>query len=499
MIISAGALVFFAFQLQAAAEQQLSGDEIYRNAQELEQQGYYKKARELYLKAENFYSEKGNLRRVDSCRISRQQIEKILIEYPYSKGEVLKLLEEAFPELSEEERNDWAENKVLSRTIDGEKHYFENFIENLKFRNIKLMRADARFYGPMESFFDKYNDIVFKDSHAGYSNPSWQPYVNRVVFLGDASLNIPRGKLPGKGILQLWLPLPIKTSAQDGIRIISLTPEEYVKLPPSIDGDIGLAYMEIDLQELKKDLEIKLLFTFSHYEQNFNIDPNKIGQYDYDGEFYRKYTASRGNTNITPEIAEKAKNIIEGEENPYFAVKKIYDYVIDNVSYSVIPHLTFDVLEIPESEFVHKNHFGDCGAQSLYFVSLCRSLGIPARTCGGWQLCPGYESCHFWAEFYLPNYGWVPADISLGQIANYLPDITKEQKTTFRDFFFCNQDPYRWTIQNDIDLPLQPVAEEPIFLKMAVQYPAVICKDSKKNLAFEMFDHWKFKLHPVYR
>ena len=250
---------------------------------------------------------------------------------------------------------------------------------------------------------------------------------------------------------------------------------------------------------MKKDLNIKLQFFYWHYEQSFDVDPNKIGDYDREDEMYIKYTSSRENTLITPEIEAKAKEIVEGEGNPYIAARKIYDYVIENVSYSVMPHLTFDVLSIPESQFVNENHFGDGNAQSLYFVALCRSLGIPARTTGGWQLCPGYESCHFWAEFYIPNYDWVPADISLAQIANYLPTITDNQKKTFKDYFFGHQDSYRWVIQNDIDLPVQPVTDEPIFLKMMVQYPAVVCKTSEKDLSLLIFENWKFDVKPLYK
>jgi hypothetical protein len=491
-------VVFFVLTSSLYAAGQ-SVDEVYRHAQELEKQGHYKQACQQYSEAGGVYSKKGNLRRADACRVARQQLEKVLLEYPYTRTEVAKLIEENFPDLSQEDIEDWVDNEVLSRTIDGEKRYYENFIENLKFRNIRLMHADARFYGPMEDFFNKYNDIVFRESQIGYPTPSWQVYTNPITFLGTGKLSIPRNKLPEKGVVQFWLPLPIKTSAQGDVRVISITPEEYVKLPPSIEEEIGLAYLEVPVSELKGNLDIEVQFTFSHYEQSFDIDPERIGQYDYEDGDYIKYTSSQKNINITPEIVAEAKKIVEGEENPYHIAKAIYTHIIDKIAYSVLPHLTFDVLEIPESEFVYQNKFGDSGAQSIYFVSLCRALGVPARTVAGWQLCPGYETCHFWAEFYLPNYGWVPADMALGQVANYLPNITKEQRQTFKNFFFTNQDPYRWTIQENIDIPVHPEADEPIFLRMAVQYPAVVSKDSENNLSFSIFDYWKLDLKPMYR
>jgi len=50
---------------------------------------------------------------------------------------------------------------------------------------------------------------------------------------------------------------------------------------------------------------------------------------------------------------------------------------------------------MPESEYVHTYKRGDCGAQSMYLSALCRSVGIPARTTGGFQIFSGTPAGHF--------------------------------------------------------------------------------------------------------
>lgn len=55
---------------------------------------------------------------------------------------------------------------------------------------------------------------------------------------------------------------------------------------------------------------------------------------------------------------------------------------------------------------------------STLFVSLLRASGIPARTAIGFQLPVGAREgflsrTHAWAEFWLPGFGWVPADPAL--------------------------------------------------------------------------------------
>jgi len=153
----------------------------------------------------------------------------------------------------------------------------------------------------------------------------------------------------------------------------------------------------------------------------------------------------------------------------------IYQYVIDNVQYSYMPHLAMWPRGESESTYVHRNKFGDCGAQSMYFTALCRSLGIPARTIGGWQLFSGNFGSHFWAEFFLPNYGWIPVDTTAAEIVDPLKDIAPADRTAFHGFFFGSQDSMRAVVQRDVDLPLIPEAGEPIAFQLAIQNPVALC------------------------
>lgn len=80
---------------------------------------------------------------------------------------------------------------------------------------------------------------------------------------------------------------------------------------------------------------------------------------------------------------------------------------------------------------------------------------------------------HFWAEFYLPNYGWIPVDTSSAQTALFTRDAAPEQKQTFIDYFFGSQDPTRCVVQKDTDVPLIPEANGMVLLPMVVQMPTV--------------------------
>ncbi|MBU0573848.1 MAG: transglutaminase-like domain-containing protein, partial [Candidatus Margulisbacteria bacterium] len=265
------------------------------------------------------------------------------------------------------------------------------------------------------------------------------------------------------------------------------------------DRDLGTIYLDIPLEKIKDDLEIGIEFAFTHYEQRFAIDPEKVGQYDTNSDLYKQYTASTGNTIISDPMADTARKIVGDETNPYLMARKIYDHVVDETTYSHVPHAALPILDYPESKYVFEKRYGDCGAQSMYFSALCRSVGIPARTTGGFQMIGGETGSHFWAEFYLPNYGWLPVDTSVAQLYKYLPEMSKKEQQDYKDFFFGNLDPYRYVIQKDVDLVPSPPPSEKLFFPMVFQLPEVVCRSYTADQipGLELIEAWKTEVNRV--
>ncbi|MEQ8188022.1 MAG: transglutaminase-like domain-containing protein [Candidatus Eremiobacterota bacterium] len=436
------------------------------------------------------FTESGETIKVDLCRASVDRMCKVCFDYFYPEDNVKEILAEKFKNTSEEVRNSWIKERMESVTIDGMKYYSTKFLENLDYRYRDIKSSDPFDYEKNKKSFAILKNIIYSPNVNNYSIPSWQTYSNPVTYVGTHTIDIPEDKLPKKGTLKLWFPMPVLTGSQRDIKITSITPEEYVKTPPLIDSELGLVYMEIPLENRKGNLKCEIKFLFTSYEQNFIIDPNNTGEYDRENFLYRHYTSSGGNTIITPEIKEKALEITGDEKNPYKAAKKIYDYIVNNIKYSLMPHLSLNATGIAESTYIHKYGYGDCSTQSLYFVALCRSIGIPARTTGGYQMILGEEAPHFWAEFYLPDYGWVPVDTSIAQIAEELsenmPEITDDDIKAGKEYFFAHLDPCRFVIQKDLDITLTPPASDPVFCSMALQLPAIECKSVENIMEMQV-------------
>jgi len=112
-----------------------------------------------------------------------------------------------------------------------------------------------------------------------------------------------------------------------------------------------------------------------------------------------------------PRILQIADGI-EGETE-IDIVKNIYDYVLDNMDYSLLGRKDWGAVKAVQ---LGK---GDCTEYSDLFVALCRAKKIPARVASGYTV--GFSpktTRHNWAEVYLQNYGWVPFDPSTGDVRN---------------------------------------------------------------------------------
>jgi transglutaminase-like putative cysteine protease len=151
------------------------------------------------------------------------------------------------------------------------------------------------------------------------------------------------------------------------------------------------------------------------YSIKYTIDPAKVGSYDKSSELYKVYTkAAEFIQSDNPEIVATSRQIVGEEKNPYLAALRIHDYVVK--------HMTRDNSLIPWSAehegalFALHSGKGVCRHYPALFAALARAAGIPTidiwgstATDGGRLADPG-DLKHNWVHFYLPNYGWIPAD-----------------------------------------------------------------------------------------
>ncbi|MCX8063598.1 MAG: transglutaminase-like domain-containing protein [Candidatus Hydrogenedentes bacterium] len=142
------------------------------------------------------------------------------------------------------------------------------------------------------------------------------------------------------------------------------------------------------------------------------IDPNAILKIPYpiqDEEVRRWSEPSSFVQSDHPEMKNKAKEIVEDTKDTWEAVKKLCDWVNNNMRTTYSAQLTnsLDVLRHLE---------GDCTEHSILFVGLARALGIPAREVSGLVYVdhpkPGFYF-HQWAKVWVGK--WIDVDPTFGQ------------------------------------------------------------------------------------
>lgn len=288
-----------------------------------------------------------------------------------------------------------------------------------------------------------------------------------------------------KPVLLLYVARQRDYPNQRDVDYISLTPEPDEIVSKDIDGN-ALEFYDLSdkVAAGEKDITITRHFKFKAYETAFKIDPDRVGEYDTDDPVYRYYTRTQEFMELTPEVIQLAREIVGDEENPYLKAKAIYGWIVDNISYKYPPNRGI--------RYCLPRRTGDCGSYSLIFVSLCRAVGIPARVANGHWACKAKLNYHVWPEFYLPKYGWIPADATDGRASRENPGSLAGKGDPW--YFFGNLDSGRFISSKGTSIQLYPsppwhiwglsdTNKNPIFMQMAATvYSGITIEEQKATV-----------------
>ena len=160
----------------------------------------------------------------------------------------------------------------------------------------------------------------------------------------------------------------------------------------------------------------------------------------------KEYLASDALVPTTGLPAELAVKVTEGKTVPLDKARAIYDYVFTTMRYDKTGSGwgRGDVLYACDAKK------GNCTDFHSLFIAMARSQGIPARFEIGFPLPPDKHSAeiagyHCWADFFEPQHGWIPVDIS---------EAWKHPEK--KDYFFGAHDANRVEFTMGRDLELNP-------------------------------------------
>lgn len=406
---------------------------------------------------------------------------RVRLDFMFTEEEIKGQLRKYFPDLDSATQQKWERAGTLEmRYIDGEKRYFGNAVPNLFRLDDQVQPFKEKVDGVKVDSLDLFclahtQKVIVATKTSGEIT---SPVKIRLSYVIDVDMNtVPDGKT-----IRCWMPFPREGNArQKNIRLISSEPENAM-----IADNSNLqrsVYLE---RKAEKDEPtfFRIEFEVETSAQYFDLKPEQIKPYDTQRELYEEFTAQRPPQIIfTPEIRKLAERILAGETNPLLKVRKLYNWINDSVRWaSALEYSTFTNIQ----HYVLANHHGDCGMQTLLFMNLARSQGIPVKWQSGWMLHPHEVNLHDWCEVYYEGIGWVPLDQSFG-----LQNSTDEK---VRNFYQTGIDAYRLIVSDDFSRPLFPpkkfMRSEPYdFQRGELEWEG-------GNL---YFDKWSWHMEAVYK
>lgn len=358
-------------------------------------------------------------------------------DFPWTLDEAYKHFKEKYPKLSRKDfdkavANGWVE----TLEVDNQQKVHRKAVGNYALLNPKLSNFQGR---------------------GAQSKPGRQAIVQEVLdqSLGTGELvdtknfkirfnvTIPTdGNAVKKGdTLRVWLPYPMATERLNNVSFISAS---HPVVLSDNKSQHSTAYFEVPVTS--DTTRVNYVASFNNSGRWFSPEfiSHSIRPYRKDSQLYKVYTAFES-PNIV-RLDSLAKAIVGDETDPYLQSEMVYDWIVKNIpwagarEYSTIPCIPMYVLETGH---------GDCGQVALLYISLMRSLGVPARWESGWMFHPGEKNLHDWAEVYFEGVGWVPVDASFGRYSNS-PD------NNVTEFYSHGTDPYHIPMNTSVGKNLYP-------------------------------------------
>jgi len=405
---------------------------------------------------------------------------RIKIDFTLSESDVVRVLSKYNPNADNKEllrlEN---EHKIDLLILDGKKSYFKNSVRNVFLLDSAYARLRAEKEGPLTDSLS-----IFRIAHSKEvlkkTEFLWKP-VNPVRMKLTYTISVAADAISAGDTIRCWMPFARENNQrQKDIHLTATEPAAYI-ISPSTDLQRSLYLEKIAVAHQPTIFKAELEYT--SFAQTFQLTPEMIRPYQKESPLYKEFTAERAPQIIfNNNIKSLAKSILGNETNPLLQVRKIYRWINDSVTwasaleYSIMP-------DIPG--FVMKQRHGDCGMQTMLFMTLARSVGIPAKWQSGWMLHPGEVNLHDWCEVWYEGIGWVPLDQSFG--------LQNSREETIRDFYITGIDAYRLIVNDDFSSPLSP--SKKYFRSEPYDFQRGEVEWKGGNL---YFDKWKWHMDVTY-
>jgi transglutaminase-like putative cysteine protease len=259
--------------------------------------------------------------------------------------------------------------------------------------------------------------------------------------------NVPAGER-----VRVWIPAARSDDFQE-VKVISANGD--LKLKKTRESRFGnQMYYAESSKEKSPDLHFEVIYDVVRHERlTMGVARPRLAEVQLKESDRKQYLQPDKLVPVTGLPADLALKVTAGDSTPLEKARAIYDYVFTTMRYAC------DAKK------------GNCTDFHSLFIAMARSQGIPARFEIGFPLPPDKHSAeiagyHCWSDFFEPQHGWVPVDIS---------EAWKHQEK--RDYFFGAHDVNRVQFTMGRDLRLSPAQDGPPLNYFVYPYVEVAGKE----------------------
>jgi len=265
-----------------------------------------------------------------------------------------------------------------------------------------------------------------------------------------------------EGPAKMWIPVAESDAFQEIELIETSVPKGAKQIKDSNYGNT-LFYFELGPENSGEEISL-----------TYSVKRKEKGPYDAPQPDKSLYL---GSTKLMPtggRFEEIAKEELGSKinESHLIQARVLYDYVIDNMKYAKVGNYGNG-----DSNYACDSKTGNCTEFHSFFISLARSVDIPARFAIGASIPSdrnegGIDGYHCWAEFYADGKWW-PVDIS-----------EANKYTALATYYFGRHPANRIELSRGRDLKLSPGPEAGSINFLAYPYLEIAGKEVKVRSKF---------------
>ena len=293
-------------------------------------------------------------------------------------------------------------------------------------REIRVRVPDGAVSGNLEVRSAKGNSPpVFFEIPNRQGVKSFRDKRNYVI---SCSVNIKTGEANSPNTLYLWVPRPAALAAQRNIELLSSN------IAPFVESYRDTCLYKLDNLPPYSDKQLSLTWKVEVYGIETEVRTQSVRQ-AANSPSDKLYTQSTAQLPSNDQRIKKQAQAVAGREsNPYIKAKRIYEWMTGGeFAWNSPPDR--DIFAALETKRL------DTYTAAMLYCTLLRSAGIPCLPVAGVLVNRNQQTVnHYWAEFWIDGFGWIPVDPAMG--AGALPPRFVTQQDN-KSFYFGNIDSRR--------------------------------------------------------